>query len=205
MYYMPNPSNEFLSFSIKTMKEKLAILILALPNITFASEYSDFLSKFDDNHKIIWCINTKTLQISQINGAGNCFKWKDYQNIVLPPKTHVARYFEVYDTVDEVIRSFPTENIESWFNENAWNAHAFGYVQTLRKYEIPWDIVSQLTWKKNRQDAQIENKRQCWYYEDWSEAQIKCVYRYHYHASKWYYYADKSYVIYEYYKQYFNR
>lgn len=95
-----------------------------------------------------------------------------------------------------------TENIKSSFNKNAENWHAKWYVQTLKSYNIKPDIVSQLTWKKNRQDEQKINKSKCWKFT-WKEQQ-KCIYRYHYHSRKWYNYAEKSYKIYEYYKNYFN-
>jgi len=163
----------------------------------------EFIEKFGDTHKIIWCYNTKSWEISQINNRQNCLKGKNFQNILIPPKSHIEKYFIVYDNYNDIIKSLPTENSESWFNENAENWHAKWYVQTLKSYNIKPEIVSQLTWKKNRQDSQLNNKKQCWYYEKWSVDQQKCIYRYHYHSKKWYNYAEKSYKLYEYYKNYF--
>lgn len=166
------------------------------------TEKDIFLDKFEDYHKIIWCYNTKTGEIKEINEKWNCFLWNNYQNITLPPKNHIEKYFLVYNNIEDIIKSLPTINFESSFNENAENKHAIWYVQTLKSYNIQKDIVSQLTWMKNRQDSQLNNKNQCWYY-DWNEKdQLKCLYRYHYHSKKWYAYAEKSYKVYEYYKNY---
>ena len=185
------------------MKPIIIILMMMLwSNMAYWYTW-DFLEKFQDTHQIIWCINTKTNKVEKPSSSWNCFIWKNYQNIMLPPKSHVLKYLEVYeDNVDDIIKSFPTENMESSFNEDAWNKYAYWYVQTLRKYKIKPDIESQLTWKKERQENQLENKKQCWFYKDDSPDQIKCIYRYHYHATKWYAYAEKSYILYLFYKKY---
>lgn len=64
----------------------LIFTIITSTQITFWMEENEFLNKFWDNHKIIWCINTKTYEIEQPNNKWNCFIWKNYQNILIPPK-----------------------------------------------------------------------------------------------------------------------
>ena len=49
----------------------------------------------------------------------------------------------------------PIVNFESGFDIHASNPHAKGYVQTLRKWNIPIDIKSQLGWMLNRQVYQV--------------------------------------------------
>ena len=179
---------------------------ILLNNITYwynEEQIKDFKSYFKDWEQLIWCFNTKTLETKIPTKNWNCFYWKWRWNIKLPPLSHLNIYLEVFNNnVRRIINSMPTENIESWFNPDAWNSHAVWYVQTLRKYKIWTSIKEQLTWKINRQNRQkdtICSKNK------WDEYNMmECLYRSHYHFRKWQFYAKKSLVIRQYYLNYFN-
>lgn len=181
------------------------MLLLTTNNQIFASnevEIEEFKTKFTDTRQIIGCWNNN-LETKQPTDSWNCFRWKWRHNINLPPASHLDIYIKVFgNNLNRIVNSFPTENMESWFNPEASNAHAIGYVQTLRKYKIGLSIEDQLNWKITRQNRQKSNKRLCWSYKTEDDT-IRCLYRAHYHFYEWYYYADKSMAVRSYYKRYF--
>lgn len=183
-------------------KTKIAIissvLLFCNTNISYWYELSDIEDKFTENRQIIWC--WKWLETRWTN-KWNCYYWTGWHNIYLPPKKDLEVYKEVFgNSVSRILNSFPTENRESWFDENAWNKHAKWYVQTLRKWNIDKWIKPQLEWKRNRQDHQ----KTVWWCSKivGEEAIISCLYRLHYHATKWYRYSDESMSVREYYYNY---
>ncbi len=165
-------------------------------------EINLFKEKFTDTRQIIGCWNDN-LQTKQPTKQGNCYRWKWRHNINLPPNSHLDIYLKVFDNnLNRIVNSFPTENMESGFNPEAQNAHAIGYVQTLRKYKIWLSIEDRLNWKITRQNRQKYNVRLCGSYKNEDDT-IRCLYRAHYHFYEWYYYADKSMAVRAYYKKYF--
>lgn len=175
-----------------------------------------------DSTKIIWCINSRTLETKKPREDGTCYHaWAWWQNIALPPRSHL-QYWRKYWEDRQIVNRFPIVNFESSFNENASNPFAIGYVQTLRKYWIPKDIDSQLSWMKNREDWNVlkewvygkSGKRspRCWsyreqrnhkdWYNSWELAVLACMYRHHYHAHDGGWYSKKAMKARQYYFEY---
>lgn len=150
--------------------------------------------------KIIGCINTNTLETTKPSNW-NCFKGKGWQNIMLPPKSHINKWKQVFTNEKEIINRLAIVNGESWFNENASNKWAKWYVQTLRSYKIKPDIVSQLKWMKKRQESQ--KKGNCSQHKTEDRLMI-CLFARHYGAlSPNHWYPKKNMKVREYYINYF--
>jgi len=161
-------------------------------------------TKFGDTKKIISCIHTKTLETRDPHNE-TCYFWPGWQNIVLPSKSDLKEWQKVFETDAEIINRLPIVNFESWFDINASNSIAKGYVQTLKSYKIPIDIVPQLTWMKARQESQ--KKGNCSQWSDKGETRMmRCLYARHYGALKWYHwYPNKAIVARAVYKEYLTK
>lgn len=104
-----------------------------------------------DEIQVIACLNEKNMTIHQPNNW-NCFlgqggKWK---NILLPPKSHIEHFKKIF--WDDYKYRLAIANYEGSFREDAQNPYAIWYLQTLRSHKVKKDIVSQLTWLKNREE-----------------------------------------------------
>lgn len=177
-------------------------------------EYGYFLAHFPEEHTVIGCYNDITKKTYELWEAEYCYKRGDH-NIMLPPRSQIKiwlRYFNEF----EIVNRLALVNFESSFIEENGNKHAYWYVQTLRKYNIAPDIDSQLKWVYDRQQQQkkvkVWNSNRCGYYwsnynyKDWFEAGeywvLSCLYRYHYHAHKWTWYAKRGIKTTKFYKKY---
>lgn len=104
-----------------------------------------------DKIQVVACLNEKNMTIHQPKNW-NCYlgqggKWK---NILLPPKSHIDQFKKIFG--NDYKYRLAIANFEGSFNENASNPYAIGYLQTLRTHKVKKDVVSQLTWLKNRED-----------------------------------------------------
>ncbi len=68
---------------------------------------------------------------------------------MLPPQKDLDIFKETFG--DGYKYRLAIANFEGSFREDAGNASAYGYLQTLRKWDIPADITSQLNWLKTRE------------------------------------------------------
>ena len=161
-----------------------------------------FLARFPDNKTIIGCYNDKT---KTARAGKKCTKAGDH-NIFLPARSQIKiwlKYFNEYETINRL----SLVNFESSFIPENGNKYAYGYVQTLKSYNIAPDINSQLNWLKNRQSYQKvkysrSGSKRCGYYWDhknykdgfnaWEYGVLSCLYRYHYHAHKGTWYAKRG-------------
>lgn len=198
----------------------MTILTLAMfltsPSISIANETKnvkafDLLALKENEPKVIWCINSITFKTKWVNKDWNCLYWQNWQNIMLPPKSHISKWESIYwDDWRKIVNRLPIANFESWFDPKAENPFAIWYVQTLKKYKVWTKITEQLQWLKDRQDYQkqeyiIGSKWQklpaCGVYwkknntRDWfkagEEGVMSCLYRWHYHAEDWTKYSQK--------------
>lgn len=160
-------------------------------------------AKASENIKIIWCINKITLETKQPSEKWNCYYGEGWQNIMIPPDSHINIWREVFENDEMIINRLPIVNFESWFDENASNKHAKWYVQTLRSYLIPPDILSQLKWMKDRQESQ--KKGNCSQHIESGENRVmRCLYARHYGALDGYHwYPNKAMKAREFYINYF--
>lgn len=104
-----------------------------------------------DTVQVVVCLNENNMTIHQPKN-GNCYlgqggKWK---NILLPPKSHIDQFKKIFG--EDYKYRLAIANYEGSFNENASNPYAIWYLQTLRTHKVKKDVVSQLTWLKNRED-----------------------------------------------------
>lgn len=159
--------------------------------------------KLFETTKVIGCYNqySKTSRV-----ADKCTKGWDH-NISIPPKSHLQKWRDIGWNDREIVNRFPIVNFESNFREYVWNPYAYWYVQTLRKYNIAPEITPQLEWMYNRQKYQKMKfsswgSKRCgiyadeYNYKDWFNAGeewvMACLYRFHYHAYKWMWYAKRG-------------
>jgi len=205
-------------------------LDLDLPKIK-ASSYKDVYQKTNAKEWqaiIIGCLNQNTLETKKPTTNNNCMYWPWWENIMLPPKKHIPIWYKVFNWNERaIINRLPVINHESWFDPYAWdhpnnyNPYARGYVQTLRKYHISLDVEEQLAWMKDRMEHQKQryvaglNWRidACGKYLNeynhrdgfaaWEDWVMACLYRWHYHANNWTWYARKLMVTRQYYYDYF--
>jgi hypothetical protein len=172
----------------------------------------NFLQKFPDEHTVIWCYNDRSKTTRE---ASICTMWWDH-NIILPPKKHIKKWLTVFNE-KETVNRLALVNFESSFKENAENKYAKWYVQTLKKWKIKPEIIPQLEWMKNRQKYQkvkisSSGSKRCWYYWDnynykdwfpaWEYWVLACLYRYHYNANTWTWYAKRWILTTKFYKNY---
>lgn len=175
--------------------------------------------KLDTERKVIWCYNkyTKTSQSLSDRKTKGCLQPWDH-NIMVMPASHLKEWRSFWLNDRQIINRMPIVNFESGFDIHASNLHAKGYVQTLRKWNIPIDIKSQLGWMLNRQVYQVveytpSGSPRCGLYwkqynskdgfKAWEEGVMACLYRYHYHAHKGMWYAKKAMSAREVYINYF--
>ena len=161
----------------------------------------DLSQYLTDKIQIIGCINKETLETKKPRN-GNCYYWRNWQNIMLPPIQHLTRWRMVFDSDREILNRLPIVNFESWFNSKAGNRHAHGYVQTLRSYKIAPAIIPQLKWMKDRQD--LQKKWNCKHRAYSEESMMWCLYARHYWAlttNHWY--PKKALKARQYYLNYF--
>ena len=177
-----------------------------------------FSWKLEEERKVIWCYNsyTKTSRSIYDTDEEGCYKWWDH-NIMVMPISHLSIWRELWDDA-QIINRMPIVNFESWYDIYAENPFAKWYVQTLKKWNIDINIKPQLDWMDNRQKYQLVEKTpawstRCWTYwtqynykdwfSAWEEWVMACLYRYHYHAINWTWYAKKAMSSREIYMQYF--
>lgn len=109
-----------------------------------------------DKVQVVACLNQNNMTIhspkSWVSEDKKCFLWNGgrWKNIMLPPKSHIEHFKKIF--WDEYKYRLAIVNFESSFNEKANNPHAKWYVQTLRSHNVKKDIVSQLSWLKNREE-----------------------------------------------------
>lgn len=104
-----------------------------------------------DKIQLVACLNQNDMKIHKVKN-GNCFLWNGgkWKNIMIPPKSHIEHFKKTF--WDDYKYRLAIANYEWSFDENAQNPYAVGYLQTLRSHKVKKDIVSQLTWLKNRED-----------------------------------------------------
>ena len=168
-------------------------------------QYDWFLSQFPEQQALLvgcYSMSHNTI-FKPFNGT--CAWVMRAQAIWLPPRSHIKVWLEFW-TPEQIVNRLALVNYESAFRENAWNRYAYWYVQTLRKYGIQPDIRSQLEWLHKRGQVilskEINGSKRCGIYweqdntVDWYKvgmyAVLACYYRYHYHASKWSWYAKRG-------------
>lgn len=187
--------------------------------VKYAVNWDEYLK---DDVSLIWCLNAHTLETRNPTKNWNCYWWGAWwHNIQLPPRSHIETR-KKYWPDNGIINRLSIVNFESSFNENAWNPHAKWYVQTLRKYNISPDIDSQLGWLKKREEWNVlkewvywaywKKSPRCWSYRNqpnnrdwfpqWEEGVVACMYRHHYHANEWTWYAKKAMKAREFYINY---
>ena len=195
--------------------KKLILLLISLLGLWYS------FAEYDP--AIIGCINMQTNETTKPHNWG-CNKWPGWQNIMLPPESHWDVWLEVFNNNPrQIINRLPIVNMESGFNPEAENPHAIGYVQTLRRRNVWLSIEEQLTWMRDRQEYQLQKYIHwqtwripaCWYYwendnnRDWFEAGedgvMSCLYRRHYDANRWSWYAKRAMALREYYYEWFHR
>ena len=176
--------------------KKLILLLLLLPMGSFA---------LSDTTTIIGCANTQTLETRPPNNNWNCLLGQNWQNIMLPPASHWDTWKEVFNNNPRmIINRLPIVNFESWFNEYAWNYWAYGYVQTLRSYNIPPEIKPQLEWMRHRQSTQVVGN--CSHRSYSEDAMIRCLYNRHYGMLTHYnWYSNKLMVARDFYYDWFEK
>lgn len=180
-------------------------------------------ARADEWNIIIWCLNQETLETRVPNNNWNCLYWQGWQNIMIPPYSHIKLWRKVFDNDRQIINRLPIVNFESWFDVNAENPFAIWYVQTLKRWGVDREILPQLEWMKKRQDVQWNRFmawkywriRACGFYWDsynyvdrfpaWEEWVISCLYRWHYHANTGRWYARKLMKARAYYIEYFEK
>jgi hypothetical protein len=149
-----------------------------------------------DKIQVIACLNEKNMTIHQPI-KWKCYLWQGgkWKNIMLPPKSHIAHFKKIF--WDDYKYRLAIANYEWSFNEDAQNPYAIGYLQTLRTHKVKKDIVSQLTWLKNREDkntwvacAKYEKENYTLFWtmnvKAWEIAKHTCKARRHYWAfSPW--------------------
>ena len=165
------------------------------------------IDKLFDTTTVIGCYNqySKTSRTIAI-GEEKCAKAWDH-NISIPPKSHIEKWRAVWWNDRQIVNRFAIVNFESNFREYVWNPYAYWYVQTLRKWNIAPEVEPQLQWMYDRQVYQAMEyskwgSKRCWWYADnynardgfnaWEEWVMACLYRYHYHAYNWTWYAKKA-------------
>ena len=178
-------------------------------------EYWYLLWHFPTVKTVIWCYNdiSKTTRESM-----RCTKKGDH-NITLPTREHIKIWLKYYNDY-EILNRLALVNFESNFDENAENHMARGYVQTLKSYNIPIDIDSQLNWLKNRNKTYKKvyyggkywRARGCGYYWNnnnpvdwypkWEYWVLACLYRFHYNANTGMWYAKRGMLVTKFYKKY---
>ena len=174
-------------------------------NADHTEQNMSFLARFPDEKRVIGCYNDITLQVRE---ESRCTTPWDH-NIILPAESQIKEWLKYYNEY-EIINRLALVNFESSFNESASNKYAKWYVQTLRTYSIPNDINSQLSWMKNHKEAYTRkicrkywNQRNSY---DWFDAGeywvLSCMYRMHYHAYKWTWYAKRGILTTKFYKWY---
>ena len=184
-------------------------------NYDVMGEHGYYLSHFPTERTVIGCYNDRDKTTRE---AMKCTRWGDH-NITLPPRDQIKIWLK-YFTPFEITNRLALVNFESNFDENASNAHAKGYVQTLRSHWVAKDINSQLAWLKKRQSVhgkeyfawKYGRVRGCGYYWNnynnkdnlpaWEYAVLACFYRFHYHYSKWVWYAKRWVKVTKFYKKY---
>lgn len=117
-----------------------------------SKSFKDVIYNLPDHKTTIGCFNKFTFEIQEPNAEKpewqKCYLWGSrWQNISLPPRSHFPYFREFWSEVATVNR-LAIVNFESWFDENAGNPYAHGYVQILRSAGIKKDIRSQLNWMK---------------------------------------------------------
>lgn len=120
-------------------------------DIQCSEEYKKKSITLSDKIQVVACLNEKNMTIHSPKNW-NCYlgqggKWK---NILLPPKSHIEHFKKIF--WDDYKYRLAIANFEGSFNENAQNPYAIWYLQTLRTHKVKKDVVSQLTWLKNRED-----------------------------------------------------
>jgi len=104
-----------------------------------------------DSIQVVACLNEKNMTIHKPKNW-NCYLGQDgkWKNILLPPKSHIEQFKKIFG--EDYKYRLAIANFEGSFNEEAKNPYAIGYLQTLRTHKVNKDVVSQLTWLKNRED-----------------------------------------------------
>ena len=106
-----------------------------------------------DSVTVIACLNENDMTIHEAKGSWStaCFLWKGWKwkNIMLPPQKDLDKFKEIF--WEDYKYRLAIANFEGSFREDAGNASAKWYLQTLRSYNIPNDITSQLNWLKTRE------------------------------------------------------
>lgn len=176
------------------------------------NEHLAFLARFPEKTTVIGCYNDRSKTTRE---ATRCTQGGDH-NIMLPPRDQIKVWLKYFNEF-EIINRLALVNFESSFDENAWNPHAHGYVQTLRSHGVAKDIDTQLAWLSNRQASQkvkytAGGSKRCGIYWDqdnrvdgfeaWEYGVLSCLYRYHYHAYKGTWYAKRGVTTTKYYKWY---
>jgi len=187
---------------------------------TSAYDNNDFTNLFPEHKQVIGCYNDRTWVARHKEYNDSCDRWWDH-NITIPPRNHISIWLKYY-TPRQIINRLAIVNFESNFNENSENPYAKWYVQTLKKWNIAPDIESQLSWMKNRNKTYSKvwyywrywKVRWCGYYWNnynyvdwfraWEEWVISCLYRYHYQANTWSWYARRGMEARKIYFEYFN-
>ena len=171
-----------------------------------------------DKVQVIGCYNKNTWKTREVTSKWNCYHWDGWRfNIMLPPLNHISIRKEFY-TDHQIVNRLWIVNFESSFDENASNHYAHWYVQTLKSHWITPDIRSQLERMRNREHHSvlpeyIWSSPRCWVYwkkdntrdgfPKWEAWVLSCMYRYHYDANKWSWYARRVMAAREYYIQWF--
>lgn len=159
----------------------------------------------DDRPLIIACINQNTLEIKNVSENGDCLIWRNFQNIMLPPKSHMSKWTDVFENQQQILNRLPIVNFESWFDPYASNSIARWYIQTLKEYNISTDITAQLEWLKTRQNSQYNGNCSQWV-EHGEERLLRCLYARHLGVLNWYHwYPNKLIVVRNFYLDYFEK
>ena len=184
------------------MQKLITLICFIACSIAISSMMMVYQANASETVRTIGCINSKTLQTKPVNSIWNCFYWKNWQNISLPPDSHVKTWKKLFKTERSIINRLPIVNFESSFDENAWNKWAKWYVQTLRAYKIPKDVQSQLKWMKNRQESQ--KTWNCKQHSKSEDRMMRCLYARHYGAKTGFdWYPNKAMVARQYYIDWF--
>ena len=180
----------------------VGILINRSPVEANNQDHDTFLRHFPLETRVIGCYNKYTKETRE---DSICTKPWDL-NIKLPARWQIVIWLKYYSE-HQILNRLALVNFESSFNIHASNPVAKWYIQTLRSYNIPIDIDTQLQWLKNREQktyakvsyaGKYGKIRGCAYYwnntnfkdwfAQWEYGVLSCMYRYHYQANTgtWY-------------------
>ena len=188
------------------------------------TEHARFINRFPLEKTLIGCYNDRSKRVRSLYNPDTWHEWICLElwdhNIKLPPRSQIVTWLK-YFSEHQILNRLALVNFESDFNIHASNKYAKGYVQTLRSYNIPIDMDSQLTWLKNTQ-AQHNNYtvRITWtrtmptckkYWntynpreqiEQWEYAVLGCMYRRHYNRNTGIWYGKRWVKVTKFYKRF---